>query len=630
MTLRYFWRRLMVVATLLLCFWGSPILYAQDTPEIPPPLETVTPPQSGEVDLTEAEVDNPPTGGEAEPPPLEVTSPPVIEPEAAEDLTDSAPLQAPLVDPIPSSEDTVPGNRIDGFAVILDNQTLLVVRAPVGPFSAQERAEVITQRLQRLAQDDSIAIEDIRIQLEEDIYSIVYDSRTLLTITQADASTAKQEPQELASTYLNIIREAVQEYRDKRSLSHISRSLSIAFLSTLLLFLSLRLIIWFSPRSFRQLSQWGEERIPSFNIGQIRLMTSSQITDVIIGVLRFTRMLTVLSIIYLYLIFVFRLFPWTEHLGVSLTVPLQKQLDASLQLLADYLPSLGVLIIICIITYYTTKTIRFFFNEIKRGELLIPGFYQDWADPTCMLVLLGVMIIAIMIAVPYLPGFGTPAFQGISIFLGLLATLGSTATVANIVAGLILIYSRAFQVGDRVKIGDVTGDIVAKNILATKIRTIKNVYITIPNAAILGGSIIDFTTSCREYNTTLILNTTITLGYDIPWPKVYDALRKAAFATEDVLSDPSPFVFQTSLDDFYVSYELNVHITCPDRMAKVYSQLHENIQDKCNEAGIEILSPHYSALRDGNQITIPESYLPNTYIAPGFRVFPFGHSSTKE
>ncbi len=552
----------------------------------------------------------------------------MIEPAAPEELTEI--VVEPLVDPIPSLEDTVPGNRIDGFAVILDNQTLLVVRAPVGPFSAQERAGVITQRLQRLAQDNSIPVEDIRIQAEEGLYSIVYGTRTLLTVTEADAKAARQEPPELVAYYLNIIRDAVQEYRNKRSLTHISRGLAIASLSTLLLFLSLRLIVWFSPRIAGNLNQWAQERIPFLNIGQIRLMTSSQVINVIAGILRFIRMLIVLLIIYLYLIFVFKLFPWTEHLGVSLTVPLQRQLEASLQALVDYLPNLGVLIIICVVTFYTAKIIKFFFNEIKRGELVIPGFYRDWADPTYMLVMLGVLIIAVMIAVPYIPGFGSPAFQGISIFLGLLATLGTTATVANVVAGLILIYSRAFQVGDRVRIGDVTGDIVEKTLLATRIRSIQNVYITIPNAAILGGSIIDFTTTCREYNTTLILNTTITLGYDIPWPKVYDALKKAALATEDVLSDPPPFVFQKSLDDFYVSYELNVHIVCPDRMEKVYSQLHENIQDKCNEAGIEILSPHYSALRDGNQITIPESYLPGNYRAPGFRLFPFGSPFSKE
>ena len=230
------------------------------------------------------------------------------------------------------------------------------------------------------------------------------------------------------------------------------------------------------------------------------------------------------------------------------------------------------------------------------------------------------MALALVLAFPYLPGFGSPAFQGISVFLGILFSLGSTAVVANVVAGTILIYTRAFQIGDRIKIGEAIGDIVEKTLLVTRIRTIKNVIITIPNGTVLTSQIINYTALSQDPNYYLILHTTITLGYDVPWRKVHQVLIDAAIATNNILTEPIPFVLQTSLDDFYVSYELNAYSNKPMLMANIYSELHQNIQDKCNEAGIEILSPHYSAVRDGNQTTIPENYLSEDYKAPGFRL----------
>lgn len=220
------------------------------------------------------------------------------------------------------------------------------------------------------------------------------------------------------------------------------------------------------------------------------------------------------------------------------------------------------------------------------------------------------MAFAATVAFPYLPGSQTPAFQGISIFLGLLVSLGSSSAIANIVAGIILTYTRAFLVGDRVKITDTTGDVVEKTLFVTRIRTIKNVVITIPNAAVLGSHVINYSAAANDPATPpLILHTTITLGYDVPWRKVHDVLTKAALATGQILEEPAPFVLQTSLDDFYVSYELNAYTSSPGIMAKIYSELHQNIQDQCNEANIEILSPHYRAERDGNQTTIPVDYL---------------------
>ena len=218
---------------------------------------------------------------------------------------------------------------------------------------------------------------------------------------------------------------------------------------------------------------------------------------------------------------------------------------------------------------------------------------------------------------PYLPGADSPAFKGISVFLGVLFSLGSTSAIGNIVAGVILTYMRAFSLGDRVQIADTMGDVVEKTLLVTRIRTIKNVDITIPNAMVLGSHITNYSSSSQQYG--LILHTTVTIGYDAPWRQVHQLLIDAATATENILQLPAPFVLQTSLDDFYVSYQINAYTDRPALMARTYSELHQNIQDRFNEARVEIMSPHYSTLRDGNQTTIPPDYLPDDYRTPGFK-----------
>ncbi|NJN75986.1 MAG: mechanosensitive ion channel family protein [Synechococcaceae cyanobacterium RL_1_2] len=259
--------------------------------------------------------------------------------------------------------------------------------------------------------------------------------------------------------------------------------------------------------------------------------------------------------------------------------------------------------------------------EIELKRVILPGFYPEWAKPTYKLIQFLIMAFAATVAFPYLPGAETPAFQGISIFLGLLISLGSSSAIANIVSGIILTYTRAFLVGDRVKITDTIGDIVEKTLFVTRIRTVKNVVITIPNASVLSSHVINYSAAANDpLIPALILHTTITLGYDVPWRKVHDVLIKAALDTPRILPDPSPFVLQTSLDDYYVSYELNAYTDNPGIMAKIYSELHQNIQDQCNQNDIEILSPHYRAVRDGNQTTIPQDYLPPNYQAPKFRI----------
>jgi small-conductance mechanosensitive channel len=248
------------------------------------------------------------------------------------------------------------------------------------------------------------------------------------------------------------------------------------------------------------------------------------------------------------------------------------------------------------LTLFTLRGIRFFFDEIEKGKISIGGFYSDWARPTFNIVRVGVFAFALVVAFPYIPGSGTDAFKGVSLFVGLIVSLGSGSAMANAVSGIILIYMRPYSLGDRVRIGETVGDVVDRNLLTTRIRTTKNERVTIPNNNILGGQIINYTTRARANE--LILHTSVTIGYDVPWRQVHELLISAAKNTRNVLASPEPFVLQKGLHDFYVEYELNAYTDKPQLFPATYSGLHQSIQDAFDAAEVEIMSPHGRMVRN--------------------------------
>ncbi|MFN7414544.1 MAG: mechanosensitive ion channel family protein [Dolichospermum sp.] len=521
---------------------------------------------------------------------------------------------------IPVAQNSEIVNKIDGTPVLLGNTTLFVIQKNVGSFSHQERAQAVTNRLEKIANDPLISMDKLRVVEDSDTTNIVIGDKTLFTITDKDAKAVNKTRQILAEKCIEIIRNAINQYRKERSLYNILKGLFYTFISTVILFVFLKVFNQVYPRIITKLQNWRGIRIPELRIQNIELLPTARVSNIVTRLVKIICIIIVISILYIYISLVLSFFPWTKQISSRLISYFLGAIYKSWLAFADYLPNIFALALIFFITHYSLKFIRYIFTELGNGNISISGFYNDWAEPTYKLVFLIIVALALVLAFPYLPGFGSPAFQGISVFLGVLFSLGSTAVITNVVAGTILIYTRAFQIGDRIKIGDAIGDIVEKTLLVTLIRTIKNVIITIPNGTVLTSQIINYSSLSQDPNYYLILNTTITLGYDVPWRKVHQVLIDAAIATNNILPEPVPFVFQTSLDDFYVSYELNAYTNKPILMASIYSELHQNIQDKCNEAEIEILSPHYSAVRDGNQTTIPENYLPQDYKSPGFRL----------
>ena len=362
----------------------------------------------------------------------------------------------------------------------------------------------------------------------------------------------------------------------------------------------------FFPRLYKLLKEWRHTRFHVIHFKGMELVTPDQITDGLIALARYLHLGLNLVLGLTGLTFALSFFPGTHEVIAGLVNKLAEMLIGAGETILSYLPNLFTLLIIFIVTRYILKLLRFFHEGIHSKRIKITGLHQELTEPTFQLLRVMIVALALVAAYPFLPGSDSPVFRGITIFVGFLLSLGSTSLVTNIVSGVVLTYTRGLRIGDRVKIGQTVGDVLERTLLVTRIRTIKNVVVTIPNGMVLNNEIINYNAPMLEEG--LILNTTVTIGYDVPWRKVHDLLIQAALATRDILSEPKPFVLQTSLDDYYVSYELNAYTHVPERMAMVYSELHQNIQDWFNEAGVEIMSPGYTAYRDGSEATIPVQY----------------------
>jgi len=309
---------------------------------------------------------------------------------------------------------------------------------------------------------------------------------------------------------------------------------------------------------------------------------------------------------------VFGLFPATRGFVVTVINILIDAVSAMGETLISYLPKMAIILLTAGIAHFAIKLARLVFHGLATRRITVKGFFPEWAMPTFGLVRLLIIAVAFVLILPNLPAAQSSAFRGVSIFVAVLVSLGSTAAVANMVAGVVLTYTRAFKIGDRVRIADTLGDVNEKSIFVTRIITPKNVEIAIPNSLVLANHVINFSSLARR-EPGLVLHTTVTIGYDVPQKMVKDLLTEAAKATEDIESEPDPFVLVTSLDDFYVSYEINAYTRRARKMTAIYSELHGHIVDGFNEAGIEIMSPHYTAIRDGNPLTLPEEHLPKNY-----------------
>ncbi len=518
---------------------------------------------------------------------------------------------------IKAQVDSLRSNTV-GAPVVFHRDTIFYIYAKLGPYSPNDRAAGIANKLNALVSDNDYDESLLFVYANEESHDLFHDQTIVLSITDRDASWLGEPRGQIAEQYKAKIIKSVQEYKERTGLLANLKRIGMLILVVAMFFFGIKYL----NKGFTSINQWllakGKRYIKGVSFKNYEFLSKEREEQLVKWALKVIKWACIALVIYLALPVVFSIFPATKGVASTLFGYVLNPLKRYGLAILGYIPELITIVVIILITRYFVRFLRFLSLEVASGKLQLPGFYPDWASPTYNLLKIVIYAFAFVVIFPYLPGSDSPIFQGVSVFFGLLISLGSSSAIGNIIAGLVITYMRSFKIGDRVKIGDTTGDVIEKTMLVTRLRTIKNEDVTIPNAAILNGSTINFSSSAK--NLGLVLHSTVTIGYDVPWRQVHELLISAASKIEQVKSEPKPFVLQTSLDDFYVSYQINAYTESAATAAKIYSELHANIQDAFNEAGVEILSPHYRAARDGNMVTIPASYLPEDYKVPSFNV----------
>jgi len=496
--------------------------------------------------------------------------------------------------------------------------TLFLIYAKSGGFSAQDRADAISKRIEKTAKKFRFIPDSLKIEKSESDFELKLGEASIVNVTEKVAIRNNKSKQELADLYRKIIMDSIVTYKKETNIITLAKEIGLALLVLLVVFVMIHYVSKLFRWTATKIAAQEGKTLKGVTISNYELLDKKKQIQFILKLNSVIKSLVIVLIVYIALPILFGIFPWTKDFSTTLFGYILAPIEAIAMAIWDYFPNLITIIVIVTIFHYCIKGVRFFKNEIEIGKLKIKGFYPDWANPTYQIIRINIYAFMLVVIFPYIPGSDSPVFKGVSVFLGVLFTFGSSGPLSNVIAGLVLTYMRLFKLGDRVKIGEVIGDVIEKSLLVTRIRTIKNEIISIPNTTVMSSHTVNYSSDSKDKG--LILNTTVTIGYDVPWKDMHQALLDAADRTDLILKEPEPFVLQTSLDDFYVSYQINAFTNEANLQAVIYSQLHANIQDCCNEAGIEILSPHYRAERDGNRTSIPENYLDKDYVAPSFRI----------
>jgi small-conductance mechanosensitive channel len=474
--------------------------------------------------------------------------------------------------------------------VELDGRPILRVRGVAG-LSAVDRARVIKDRIIEFARDRDVPVGTLSLEESPLGTAIVAGGKPLLVVSDADSALEEMDRQTLARVTREILVERVKTWRAERAPEVRWRNAALAAAATLLL----GVFLWIVSRVTRRLREYVRTRIASrvrsVGVQSFEFVKARHLQALAQSAPGFAFWVVVVAAIYTYLDFVLKLFPATRVLGEGLfslvTDPLQ---TLGLGFL-DQLPNLIFLVVLAFVVRYLLKLMRLYFEAIGRGALRFENFDAEWSLPTYKVLRLFVVILALVVAYPYIPGSDSAAFKGISVMLGVLFSLGSSSVIANVIAGYTMTYRRAFRTGDRIKVGEVMGEVVDSRIQVTMLRTPKNEMVVVPNSEILNTSLINYSTLAKTQG--LVLHTTVGIGYETPWRQVEAMLLMAAARTEGLLREPPPFVLQKSLGDFCVVYEINAYTDSAARMPQLYSALHSNILDVFNEYGVQIMTPAY-------------------------------------
>ena len=494
-----------------------------------------------------------------------------------------------------------------GIPVVAEGDTLFYLFTKRGGYTPQQRAQMTGAAIEEIGKRFNLRPDSVSIDHSDIVSDLMYGNKVLLSLTDQDALWEGVSRDSLAKERRQNVITKLHEMKAEHSIWRMAKRILYFLLVIVGQYLLFRLTNWLFRKLKVRILRLKDTKIKPVSIQGYELLDAQKQANLLVflaGIGRYILM-GIQLVITVPLIFI--IFPQTEGLAYRLLGYIWNPIRNIFVDIIDYIPNLFTIVVIWYAVKYLVRMVLYLAREIEAGRLKFNGFYPDWAMPTFHIVRF--LLYAFMIAMiyPYLPGSKSGVFQGISVFVGLIVSLGSSTVIGNIIAGLVITYMRPFKMGDRIKLNDTTGDIIEKTPLVTRIRTPKNEVVTVPNSFIMSSHTVNYSTSAREYG--LIIHSEVSIGYDVPWRQVNQILIDAALNTPGVVDDPRPFVLETSLSDWYPVYQINAYIKEAHKMSQIYSDLHQTIQDKFNEAGIEIMSPHYMAVRDGNATTTPKDDL---------------------
>lgn len=416
-------------------------------------------------------------------------------------------------------------------------------------------------------------------------------NKVIVSVTEQDALRLGTTTLQLAEQLKPVIANKIQELRYNNSFWQIVKRSLVFIIVIFVQYLLVRLINYLFRRLRRRIVRLMRQKMHPLIVHDYELLNVSHQCRILLIFSNIVRYAILLLLFIFTIPILFSIFPQTESLAYRIFYYIVDPIKMMGLAILNYIPNVFIIAIIWICIRYIVKGLRYISDEIKNERLKINGFYPDWAEPSFNIARF--LLYAFMIAMiyPYLPGSDSGVFQGISVFVGVIVSLGSSTVITNFIAGFVITYMRPFKTGDFVKVNDTIGNVIEKSPFVTRVRTIKNELVTIPNSFIISSNTINYSSSARQYG--LIIHTMLTMGYDVPWRKVHQLLIDAALATEGVLEHPAPFVLETELNDNYMCYQINAYIKNADDMPVIMSDLLQHIQDHFNEAGIELFAPHH-------------------------------------
>ncbi|MCS2687780.1 mechanosensitive ion channel family protein [Bacteroides sp.] len=494
-----------------------------------------------------------------------------------------------------------------GVPVVVEGDTLFYLYTKRGGYTPLQRAEMIDAAITQLGKRFTLHPDSVYIESSDIVSDLMYGNKVIASFTDQDGLWEGRSREQLAADKRIVVVKKLKELKEEHSFWQLGKRILYFVLVLVGQYLLFRLTTWLFRKLKVRIQKLKDTKLKPISIQDYELLDTQRQVNLLIFLSNLLRYVLMFLQLLITVPLLFVIFPQTKGLADTIFSYIWNPVKDILVGIVDYIPNLFTIFIIWYAIKYLVRFVHYLSREIEAGRLKFGGFYPDWAMPTFHIIRF--LLYAFMIAMiyPYLPGSRSGVFQGISVFVGLIVSLGSSTVIGNIIAGLVITYMRPFKLGDRIQLNDTTGNVIEKTPLVTRIRTPKNEVVTIPNSFIMSSHTVNYSSSAREYG--LIIHSEVTIGYDAPWRQVHQLLIEAALNTPGVIDDPRPFVLETSLSDWYPVYQINAYIREADKLAQIYSDLHQNIQDRFNEAGVEIMSPHYMAMRDGNESTIPKDDL---------------------